>query len=313
MDDPYAVDRRGFLKTGAVAAAATAVACGKADSPWRALSVAEADTLAAACDRIIPPDQDPGATQAGVVTFIDRQLATRQKRDARILAPGHRRPRRERAAPARAGASPSSPRTRRSPLLQEIEQGTGDKADWGEVEPGGFFSRLRNVHDDGLLRRPAARRQQGPRRVGDARRARPAGSRTAARDAAAPGARAARGRGAAGRGDARPPRKRVSAMALPRVNAVVVGLGRGRRCRRLRAGRGRPQRRAAREGPLAVAVRGEEGRPRQPARTRASESPTGPTRTRTHACSSTSRAASASSTRATASTSRTRAASAAAP
>ena len=88
MDDPYAVDRRGFLKTGAAAAAATAVACGAPKRRWRALSEEEAATLAAACDRIIPPDQDPGAAQAGVVTFIDRQLATRQKERPRRLAAG---------------------------------------------------------------------------------------------------------------------------------------------------------------------------------------------------------------------------------
>ena len=79
MADPYAVDRRGFLRTGTVAAAAATVACGTPASRWRALSDDEATTLAAACDRIVPPDEDPGAAQAGVVTFIDRQLATRQK------------------------------------------------------------------------------------------------------------------------------------------------------------------------------------------------------------------------------------------
>jgi gluconate 2-dehydrogenase gamma chain len=143
MDDPYAVDRRGFLKTGAVAAAATAVACGKADNPWRALSAAEADTLAAACDRIVPPDQDAGATQAGVVTFIDRQLATRQKRELGFWRRGI------------AGLDASARRRHGKPfaglaedaqvaLLQEIEQGRGEPADWGEVAPEAFFSQLRN-------------------------------------------------------------------------------------------------------------------------------------------------------------------------
>jgi len=66
MDDPYAVDRRGFLKTGAVAAAATAAACGRPTSRWRALSEEEAKTLAAACDQIVPPDQDPGAATSGL-------------------------------------------------------------------------------------------------------------------------------------------------------------------------------------------------------------------------------------------------------
>ena len=42
--------------------------------PWRSLSDAEARTLEAICERIIPADRDPGAAGAGVVTFIDRQL-----------------------------------------------------------------------------------------------------------------------------------------------------------------------------------------------------------------------------------------------
>ena len=72
MDD-YAVGRRGFLKTGVTAAAAaTVAACGKPGSRWRTLTEEEAKTLAAACDRIVPPDQDPGAAQAGAVEFIDR-------------------------------------------------------------------------------------------------------------------------------------------------------------------------------------------------------------------------------------------------
>jgi gluconate 2-dehydrogenase gamma chain len=142
MDDPYAVDRRGFLKTGAAAAAATAAACGKADSRWRALTEAEAATLAAACDQIIPPDQDPGAAEAGAVAFIDRQLATRQKQDLGFWRAGI------------AGLDATARRRHGKPfaelsgetqlaLLQSIEKGEGEKADWGEVEPGDFFRRLR--------------------------------------------------------------------------------------------------------------------------------------------------------------------------
>jgi gluconate 2-dehydrogenase gamma chain len=44
------------------------------------LSADEARTLEAMCERIIPADQDPGATWAGVVTFIDRQLAGAYRR-----------------------------------------------------------------------------------------------------------------------------------------------------------------------------------------------------------------------------------------
>jgi gluconate 2-dehydrogenase gamma chain len=100
------IDRRNFLAIGAVlgtAAAADTVARhdgllggpsetiaktlpwreGQADAPeaaadgdWRYLNDAEVDFLTAAVDRLIPPDETgPSASEAGVVTFLDRQLA----------------------------------------------------------------------------------------------------------------------------------------------------------------------------------------------------------------------------------------------
>jgi gluconate 2-dehydrogenase gamma chain len=68
--------RRRFLKT-AVSAAATGalVSCGRAGSQWRFFSTEEAKTVEAISERFIPADQDPGAAWAGVVRYIDRQLA----------------------------------------------------------------------------------------------------------------------------------------------------------------------------------------------------------------------------------------------
>ena len=63
--------RRRFL----LVAAAPAVSCSRSATEWRFLSEAEAQTLTAICEQIIPADQDPGAAWAGVVRFIDRQLA----------------------------------------------------------------------------------------------------------------------------------------------------------------------------------------------------------------------------------------------
>jgi gluconate 2-dehydrogenase gamma chain len=65
------MDRRRFIVAGL---AGTAIGCARSKSPWRFLSVREARTLEALCAHIIPQDQDPGAVQAGVVVFIDRQL-----------------------------------------------------------------------------------------------------------------------------------------------------------------------------------------------------------------------------------------------
>jgi gluconate 2-dehydrogenase gamma chain len=70
------LSRRKFLQvaTAAAAAVGAGAGCGDSRGPWRFLTVEEARTLAAICDQIIPPDEDPGAAWAGVVNYIDRQL-----------------------------------------------------------------------------------------------------------------------------------------------------------------------------------------------------------------------------------------------
>jgi gluconate 2-dehydrogenase gamma chain len=76
VDSKLTLNRRAFLQSAIAAAAASGVglACGRNGTPWRFLTLDEARTLAAITDQIIPPDQDPGASWAGVVNFIDRQL-----------------------------------------------------------------------------------------------------------------------------------------------------------------------------------------------------------------------------------------------
>ncbi len=141
MADPYAVDRRGFLRTGTVAAAAATIACGAPAGRWRALSDDEAKTLAAACDCIVPPDEDPGAAQAGVVTFIDRQLATRQKAALPAWQAGVRAldaTARRRHGQRFGDLTPQQ----QTALLQALETGSVDRADWTETDPVAFFRRL---------------------------------------------------------------------------------------------------------------------------------------------------------------------------
>jgi gluconate 2-dehydrogenase gamma chain len=72
----YKFSRRKFLQAAMAMAAATGsgIGCGGAGTPWLFLTVDEARTLAALCDQIVPPDEDPGAAWAGVVNYIDRQL-----------------------------------------------------------------------------------------------------------------------------------------------------------------------------------------------------------------------------------------------
>jgi len=138
MDDPYAVGRRVFLKVGATAVAASAAGCGAAPGRWRVLTEAEAVTLAALCDRIIPPDQDPGASEAGVVTFIDRQLAAHQEERRELYQLGLRAL--DATARRRHGQSFADLGSdARVTLLRDVEKGAVEAADWVGVEPAEFF------------------------------------------------------------------------------------------------------------------------------------------------------------------------------
>lgn len=67
--------RRQFSVGGVIAGTAAVIGCKSASSNWEFLSDAHARTLAALCDQIIPADDYPSASQAGVVNYIDRQLA----------------------------------------------------------------------------------------------------------------------------------------------------------------------------------------------------------------------------------------------
>jgi gluconate 2-dehydrogenase gamma chain len=75
--------RRTFLGAGLSAAVAGAgISCGGGGrgSGWRFFSAAEAQTVEAICEQIIPADRDAGARQAGVVNYIDIQLTRHFKR-----------------------------------------------------------------------------------------------------------------------------------------------------------------------------------------------------------------------------------------
>lgn len=141
MDDPYTFDRRGFLRAGASAAAAASAACGTTTSRWRVFTEAEAATLAAVCDQIVPPDDAPGASQAGAVTFIDRQLATKQTDQAetyrRAIRALDATARRRHAQPFAALAFDAQ-----TAILGDVEKGVVEAEDWTGVEPAPFFQHV---------------------------------------------------------------------------------------------------------------------------------------------------------------------------
>jgi gluconate 2-dehydrogenase gamma chain len=89
MNRSKTLKRRKFLEIAAgVAASGSAISCSRSRSPWRFFTVEEARTVAAICEQIIPADQDPGATWAGVVNYIDRQLLLHFKEFQQVYRKG---------------------------------------------------------------------------------------------------------------------------------------------------------------------------------------------------------------------------------
>ena len=138
MTSPH-LRRRKFLQAGATAAAsASAISCGTAKNPWRALTLEQARTLEAVCEQIVPADRDPGARQAGVVHFIDLQLNGfhHSYREAyRIGLAGLD----ETARKLDVAAFADLPWEKQTAVLQALERGELRGEAWKRVAPRQFF------------------------------------------------------------------------------------------------------------------------------------------------------------------------------
>ncbi len=79
---PNGFSRRKFLRTALFGAGASTYlwACVGKRGRWRVLSDEEALLVDAVTEQIVPRDQDPGARDAGVLNFIDKQLTGHYRR-----------------------------------------------------------------------------------------------------------------------------------------------------------------------------------------------------------------------------------------
>ncbi len=79
-DNTMKTNRRDFLKAVSVSLAGAPFMLGRvglSNGPYQVLMDAEAETLIALCEQLIPEDEYGGATEAGVVYFFDKQLSER--------------------------------------------------------------------------------------------------------------------------------------------------------------------------------------------------------------------------------------------
>jgi gluconate 2-dehydrogenase gamma chain len=82
MPCAHTLQRRQFLKTAGTLLAGSyyLAGCSAPPSRWRFFTEAEAGLADCIAEQIIPADQDPGARDAGVVNFLDKQLVGPYKR-----------------------------------------------------------------------------------------------------------------------------------------------------------------------------------------------------------------------------------------
>jgi len=74
---------------GAIAGAALATGCAtRKRGNWEFFTEDEAATLTAICDQIIPADDFPSASQAGVLNYIDKQITRHYRRHQRAYRKG---------------------------------------------------------------------------------------------------------------------------------------------------------------------------------------------------------------------------------
>ncbi len=81
--------RRDFMIATAAAGTAILSGCFSArNNGWEFLTDDTAATLKAICDQIVPADDFPSASQAGVLTYIDRQLTRHYRRHQKVYLAG---------------------------------------------------------------------------------------------------------------------------------------------------------------------------------------------------------------------------------
>ena len=128
-------------------------ACSRPHGRWRFFTDAEAETVTAICEQVIPADQDPGATFAGCVNFIDKQLMGPYRRFQKAYRSGI------------AGVQETSQAMfgkrfeslswdDQTAVLKELESGRAKGQTWQSQSPAEFFGLIRDHTMQGFYGSP---------------------------------------------------------------------------------------------------------------------------------------------------------------
>ena len=127
--------------------------CSPPPRAYRFFSQEEARTVIAICEQIIPADEDPGATDAGVIHFIDKQLVSYYAGDQEMYRNGiatlnhscmtlHKK------------RFESLPFSEQEAFLKQLQRGKIDKKTWGDIPQIKFFNMLVNHTMQGFYGSP---------------------------------------------------------------------------------------------------------------------------------------------------------------
>jgi gluconate 2-dehydrogenase gamma chain len=149
------INRRHFVRHCAVGMGAVTLLTQRVEaaSRWRFLTPAEAELVDALGEQIIPGDEDPGAHEAGVVNFIDKQLAGFYRKHQTEYRRGL------------AGVDESSRSlfgkrfldlewAQQTQVMQALEAGKAPGETWKQQSPRSFFSLIRNHTMQGFYGSP---------------------------------------------------------------------------------------------------------------------------------------------------------------
>jgi gluconate 2-dehydrogenase gamma chain len=132
--------RRRFLQISAAAAVSgnALLSCSRPGELWRSLRSEEALLVEAISEQVIPSDQNSGGKEAGVVNFIDLQLAGPHKRFRKIYKEGLARVN-ETSILLYQKPFIDLPFDRQTDLLAKLETDAGPRSIWQDQSSSEFF------------------------------------------------------------------------------------------------------------------------------------------------------------------------------
>lgn len=148
-------NRRNFLKSTGLVVGGTLIlpACYYEPAPFRFFTQAEADCLVAICECIIPGDDMPGAREAGVIYYIDKQVMGPFKKYQQVYRDGLASFRQD-CVGIMSGEYVSLDPDQQIKFLEMVETDHTELVSWDSLKPSAFFNLVVNHTMQGFYGAP---------------------------------------------------------------------------------------------------------------------------------------------------------------